>query len=542
MPKPPDHPKGSADLKALAKELRRPLATLRALSDGNDPLMADQPFRLKAVQWFMELYDRLTIRTGIHIRYIFYLLVSQPNLLRLNGERFENTVECANSLIDMVRDARYLDRLPANSIIDRRNPPPTINLVKDDTAAEIETRAGSVETIEFGIGYRAPSLSLPEIDLIAEPRIGQRYHLEIWIEKSTMNDVVMPLGEEYGINVVPFVGEVSATRCEELVDLAIAIGRSAVRVFHVTDFDPAGRSMPVAAAAKIDLYMRKRGVDLDIRLEHVALTPEQCVQYRLPRTPIKETELRGANFEAQFGSGATELDALEALHPGVLRQILVEHIERFYDYDIDEATDEAVDRFRTEIERTTSEASEIYADEIAALDEQQNAITRAFQRVNGPAQAAYREAVARAHEEYVAAIEPVRDEIEAMEQQFVDEAEELIADMATWLADAAPDPELFDWPEPAEAAEWTDDPLYDSTRGYVEQVDRFRRHQGKDDDVRLVRDRMITKTCTECGKPFTTGNNRQTVCGPPAPCSNKRGYRGRLERMRRAKGSDGGQK
>jgi hypothetical protein len=534
-----DHPKNTDDLKALAKELRRPLRTMHALSDGNDPLMADQPFRLKPMQWFMELYERLEIRAGVHIRRIFYLLVSQPNLLRLNGERFENTVECANKLIDMVRDARYLDRLPANSIIDRRNPPPTINLGGVDTAAEIETLAGCVETYAFGEDYRAPSLSLPELNFIAEPRIGQRYHLEIWIEKSTMNDVLMPLGDEYRINVVTFVGEVSATACEDLVDRAIASGRP-VRIFHITDFDPAGRSMPVAAAVKIDFYKEKRGVDLDIQLEHVALTPEQCVQYRLPRTPIKEKEFRGANFEAQFGAGQTELDALEALHPGVLRQILVEHIERYIDADLDDDVAEAIGRFEGELDQTATGLRDIYSDDIAALDEQRNAITQAFEQVNEPARATYLEAIARAQEEYAAAIEPVRDGIEAMEQQFVEEAEELIADMATWLEGAAPDPDLFDWPEPVEADEDDDDPLYDSKRGYVEQVDRFRRYQGKDDDVRLVRDRMVTKTCTECGKPFSTGNVKQTACS--SVCLYKRGYRVRVERMRRTKTPVGGQK
>jgi len=118
-----DFPNNHADLKELAKKLRRPLATLYALSAGNDPLMADQPFRVKGAQWFTELYDRLKIRTGTHLRRIFYQLVSQPGLLRLNSERFENTVECNNNLTDVVRDARHLELVPVNSIIDRRNPP-----------------------------------------------------------------------------------------------------------------------------------------------------------------------------------------------------------------------------------------------------------------------------------------------------------------------------------------------------------------------------------------------------------------------------------
>jgi hypothetical protein len=38
---------------------------------------------------------------------------------------------------------------------------------------------------------------------------------------------------------------------------------------------------------------------------------------------------------AKYGEGATELDALEALYPGVLRQILVGEIERYIDAGLD---------------------------------------------------------------------------------------------------------------------------------------------------------------------------------------------------------------
>jgi hypothetical protein len=42
----------------------------------------------------------------------------------------------------------------------------------------------------------------------------------------------------------------------------------------------------------------------------------------------------------------------------------------------------------------------------------------------------------------------------------------------------APDFDAIEWPEPAEADEY-DDPLFDSTRDYVEQCDRFKQHQDK---------------------------------------------------------------
>jgi hypothetical protein len=43
--------------------------------------------------------------------------------------------------------------------------------------------------------------------------------------------------------------------------------------------------------------------------------------------------------------------------------------------------------------------------------------------------------------------------------------------IAQEMRDAAPDADDFTWPEPREADEWPD-PLFDSARGYVKQVDR----------------------------------------------------------------------
>ncbi|WMT79501.1 hypothetical protein [Bradyrhizobium sp. Ash2021] len=286
-----------------------------------------------------------------------------------------------------------------------------------------------------------------------------------------------------------------------------------------------GVSRPDLGRMKIGIFSIARLVD--IQLKPLALTPEQCIEYRLPRTPIKASDLRAPNFEARFGAGATELDALEALHPGVLHDILVAEIERYIDADLDDNVQDAVREVEDELRRVTSEVQQWHADEMAALDAQRKAINRAFERVHEPAHAVYREAVARAYDAYTAAIEQARDEIEQMQQHFVEQAERLLAPMSAELADAAPDMDLFDWPEAAEADE-DDDPLYNSRRSYVEQVDRFRKHQGKDIEVTLSRDRMISKICIECGNSFSTFATNRKVCGPD--CLEKRGYRVRKER------------
>ena len=89
----------------------------------------------------------------------------------------------------------------------------------------------------------APTVGFPSLQLL-RPVIPQRYHLEVWCEKSTMNDILMLLGEAYCVNIVTGVGELSITRCVELVERAERNERP-VRLLYLSDFDPAGASMPL---------------------------------------------------------------------------------------------------------------------------------------------------------------------------------------------------------------------------------------------------------------------------------------------------------
>jgi vacuolar-type H+-ATPase subunit H len=98
-------------------------------------------------------------------------------------------------------------------------------------------------------------------------------------------------------------------------------------------------------------------------------------------------------------------------------------------------------------------------------------------------------------------IEDARDAIVAMEQPLVAEAETLITQINAEFDEVVPDPDQFDWPEPA-TDEW-DSPLYNSQRTYVEQVDVYRAHRGDDEDVGLAADRIVTMTCQLCGKSFS---------------------------------------
>src|SRR5262245_25888535 len=86
--------------------------------------------------------------------------------------------------------------------------------------------------------------------------------------------------------------------------------------------------MPRAVARKLEFEIAKRGLDLDLQVRAIALTHDQCVEWKLPRTPTKETDTAAAGFEARYGKGQTELDALEALYPGRLAEIITAELRR----------------------------------------------------------------------------------------------------------------------------------------------------------------------------------------------------------------------
>ncbi|NIO70194.1 MAG: hypothetical protein GTN71_14490 [Anaerolineae bacterium] len=100
--------------------------------------------------------------------------------------------------------------------------------------------------------------------------------------------------------------------------------------------------MPVSVARKVEFFITDQDLDLDVRLQPIALTLPQVKGYRLPRIPIKPSERRkaspstgsGHRFENRFGRGAVELDALEALCPGKLAEITESAILDYYGEDL----------------------------------------------------------------------------------------------------------------------------------------------------------------------------------------------------------------
>jgi hypothetical protein len=325
-------------------------------------------------------------------------------------------------------------------IDDRRNPPPIIYTARGFYNPSIDT-----SFYYYGDDIELPSMpSLPSYS-VNDFGANQRYHVEIWCEKQTMNDVLEPLCRQYNCNLVTGIGEMSATALHDLVALRLNPEHPA-RVLYISDFDPGGQSMPVAASRKCEFYIDQIGYTGSVKFYPIVMTAEQVKHYQLPRTPIKDTERRAARFEERHGEGAVELDALEALYPGELARIVRSEIVRYRDMDLSGRVYDERSRLYNDLEAIQGDVYELYADDIAEVEAE-------YERIN---------------DEFKARIKALNNQVANVWQAIKSE-----------LEDRKPDIDNYPIPQAVEADE-KPNALYDSRRSYLEQIAHYKAFQGKE--------------------------------------------------------------
>ncbi len=409
-------------IKALAKERGVPVPRLLALAVQNDPFYVGMPAQRNAAEWFAHWFGSVGFRDGVHLRRVHYYLVSVKAVMP-DGKPYANTQEDWQYLAQAGKVARYLGLVDVAAFDDRRNPPAQIFYASEqsDGGAFIDDHC-----------LELPAFTMPELPSLSvrPPSAVQPYAIEVWCEKSTMNDVLVPLCRQFGATLVTGLGELSVTACHLLVERAISYGKP-TRIIYLSDFDPAGQSMPVAVARKIEFLAQDR--DLDIQLRAVGLTAEQVKQYNLPRVPIKESERRRAKFEDVHGTGAVELDALEALVPGELARIVTEAVMPYYDASLATRINKAHVDAINEAGEITEQVHADHADAIAEAIEQWQAISQQIEQWQ---------------EKHAAAWQAITDDLDAA-----------VLDVEYPQASVEGD---VSWP------------LFDSRRGYEEQLEAYK--------------------------------------------------------------------
>jgi hypothetical protein len=161
--------------------------------------------------------------------------------------------------------------------------------------------------------------------------VRQPYRIILIGEKTSLRDVLRPIAEMVGGELVLPTGEASDTMIAGIAARASTDNRPSV-VLYFSDFDPSGHQMPISVARKLQALRDLRYPKLDIQVHQVALTLDQVQRLDLPSTPLKETERRGDRWRSVMQHEQTEIDALAALRPQELRTIGLEAIKPFHDH------------------------------------------------------------------------------------------------------------------------------------------------------------------------------------------------------------------
>ena len=234
------------------------------------------------------------------------------------------------------------------------------------------------------------------------------------------------------------------------------------RILYISDFDPAGLGMPISVARKIEFFQRERGFDdLDIRLHPIVLTGDQVAHYRLPRVPVKDSDKRKAHFEAAHGEGQVELDALEALYPGELGEIVEGAILQYYDPTLQERTREMYEEIEEDLSERREAVIASHQDDLDALQADYDALRADFDKTRER----FREAVVRHQPEidaYLTRLEEIKARGRDLYGAIRDDLDVVDLDGDDY---ALPDADL-----PNES----DGLLYDSQRGYFEQLEAYK--------------------------------------------------------------------
>jgi len=147
-------------------------------------------------------------------------------------------------------------------------------------------------------------------------QLQQAYHVEIWTEKTTINDILEPIGTTYNVNIQPFSGQATSTKVAELIERIYHINKP-VRILYISDYDSYGHNMPVSCARKIEWFLDTMDSEQDVKLEKILLTGEQVERYELPAAPDSRNKV--------------EIDALEVYYPGETERIVRAAVSRYVD-------------------------------------------------------------------------------------------------------------------------------------------------------------------------------------------------------------------
>jgi hypothetical protein len=146
-------------------------------------------------------------------------------------------------------------------------------------------------------------------------------YVEVWCEKDTLAGILYDVTEPYDVPLMVTRGYSSITFAWTAADDINDVSRPTT-IYYVGDHDPSGHDMERVLEREL-----RSGVEVPLTFIRIAVTPAQIANLALPTRPTKTTDSRSKKWT---GGQSVEVDAIP---PGILRQLLTDAIESHVDQD-----------------------------------------------------------------------------------------------------------------------------------------------------------------------------------------------------------------
>ena len=337
-------------LEAERKRVHCSRGDLTVLSNQVDPYRLDTPAGHRDGAWLGEQLKTLVApNRRIHWRGLHYAIASRGDILKPDGTPYRNNDADWTWMFTVAgKAARWLGYIPFDRIFDARNSEPTI--FRQRTYRHLFS-----PFINLGIHVDIPDVSdiKPRIEADGFSEV-QPYALAIFGEKTSLEDVLLPIARRYQADLYLPSGEISDSLLYRIAKDGAEDGRPLI-VFVLADCDPSGHQMAVSIGRKMQAFHDLHFPDLEFEVRPVGLTVDQVKELNLPSTPLKETELRGDRWREAFGVEQTEIDALATLQPDALVKIVKDAIAPFYDHSLSNRLGDAYWLWRQEAQEAVDE-------------------------------------------------------------------------------------------------------------------------------------------------------------------------------------------
>jgi hypothetical protein len=265
--------------------------------------------RVEQCNRIIEIYQEQNLR--LTLRQLYYQLVTQ-NIIPNQEKSYKN-------LSKLVSDARLAGLLDWDAIEDRaRQPHSSLDF------------SGLTDLVDFALHYyRLPRWR------------GQKYYIELWVEKDALAGVLRPLANEFHITLMVNRGYSSQSAMYEsakryhqhTVEAKINGPRNEPLkrpvLLYLGDHDPSGEDMVRDIRDRLVMF----GIH-NLEVAKVALNFDQVEEYSLPPNPAKVSDPRAKAYIDKHGANSWEVDALP---PEVLTGMIRAHLEKYLDTEMVDA-------------------------------------------------------------------------------------------------------------------------------------------------------------------------------------------------------------